>query len=62
MINTCSVDPLPGITLVKAKSDSATGGFELAGSNHDEFFRDSPFNVLYTLVAPVEQDVEEPPK
>lgn len=62
MINTCCVEPLPTMTLVNAKFDSATGGLEFAGPNHDEFFSDKPSKVLYTLVVPVEHDVDEPPK
>lgn len=59
-MRTCSDDPL--ITFVSAKSDSATGAFEFAGLNHDEFCSDRALRVLYTVTAPVEQDVDEPPK
>jgi hypothetical protein len=59
-MRTCSDDPL--ITLVNAKSDSATGALEFAGLNQVEFWSDNALRVLYTVDPPVEHDVEDPPK
>jgi hypothetical protein len=62
MINIWSDDPLPVFIQVTAKSDTAVGGFEFAGLNHDEFCRESAFRVLYVVEEPVEQEVDDPPK
>ena len=61
IINTCD-NLFPTFTFVNAKFDSAIGAFAFPGVNHEEFFKDSASRVLYTVLVPVEQLVEAPPK